>query len=88
MYFLDEPEAALSVGGQLALMRRIHELVTEHSQFVIATHSPILLGYPDATIIELGDDGARTIAYDEAAQVELTRTFLENPQRFLRHLLD
>jgi len=88
LYFFDEPEAALSVGGQLALMRRIHELVTEHSQFVIATHSPILLGYPDATIVELGDDGARTIAFDEAPQVELTRSFLEDPKRFLRHLLD
>ena len=68
--------------------RGIHELVTEHSQFVIATHSPILLGYPDATIVELGDDGARTIAFDEAPQVELTRSFLEDPKRFLRHLLD
>jgi predicted ATPase len=88
LYFFGEPEAALSVGGQLALMRRIHELVAEHSQFVIATHSAILLGYPDASIIELGDDGAREIAYDEAPQVELTRSFLDDPQRFLRHLLD
>jgi predicted ATPase len=87
-YLFDEPEAALSVGGQLALMRRLHELVLEHSQFVIATHSPILLGYPDATILELSDDGIRRIAYDEAQQVELTRSFLEDPQRFLRHLLD
>jgi predicted ATPase len=47
-----------------------------------------LLGYPDASIHELGDDGAQTIAYDEAPQVELTRAFLKNPQRFLRHLLD
>lgn len=88
LYFFDEPEAALSVGGQLALMRRIHELVTEHSQFVIATHSPILLGYPDAKILELSDAGVRHIAYDEAPQVELTRSFLDDPQRFLRHLLD
>ena len=64
------------------LMRRIH------SQFVIATHSPILLGYPDASIVELGDDGARSITYDETPQVELTRSFLDDPQRFLRHLLD
>ena len=59
LYLFDEPEAALSVSGQLALMRRMHELVEEHSQFVVATHSPILLGYPDATILELGDDGIR-----------------------------
>jgi predicted ATPase len=87
LYFLDEPEAALSVAGQLALMRRIHELVLDHSQLVIATHSPILLGYPDALILELSDDGVRTIDYDEAPQVELTRSFLDDRQRLLRHLL-
>ena len=68
-------------------MRRIHELVAEHSQFVIATHSPILLGYPDATILELGEHGIRRLEYDETEQVELTLSFLEDPQRFLRHLL-
>jgi predicted ATPase len=54
---------------------------------VIATHSPILLGYPDATIYELSDEGVRTIEYDEAPQVELTRAFLDDPERFFRHLL-
>jgi predicted ATPase len=86
-YLLDEPEAALSVQGQLALIRRIHELVLEHSQFVVATHSPILLGYPNATILELGADGIRRLDYDQTEQVELTRAFLDDPQRFLRHLL-
>jgi predicted ATPase len=86
-YLLDEPEAALSVNGQLALMRRMYELVEEHSQFVVATHSPVLLGYPGATILELSDEGVRKIAFDEAQQVELTRAFLDDPQRFLRHLL-
>jgi predicted ATPase len=86
-YLFDEPEAALSVRGQLALIRRMHELVRQHSQFVIATHSPILLGYPDATILELGDDGIRRVDYEDTQQVELTRSFLEDPQRFLRHLL-
>ena len=86
-YLFDEPEAALSVRGQLALMRRMHELVLEHSQFVVATHSPVLLGYPDATILELSEDGVRSVGYEETEQVELTRSFLENPGRFLRHLL-
>jgi predicted ATPase len=86
-YLFDEPEAALSVRGQLALMRRMHELVLEHSQFVVATHSPILLGYPEATILELSDEGIRSVGYEETEQVELTRSFLENPGRFLRHLL-
>jgi predicted ATPase len=87
LYLFDEPEAALSVRGQLALLRRMHELVQEHSQFVVATHSPILLGYPDAAILELGEDGIRPITFEEAPQVELTRAFLDDPQRFLRHLL-
>jgi predicted ATPase len=86
-YLLDEPEAALSVQGQLALIRRMHELVQQHSQFVVATHSPILLGYPGATILELSDDGIRQVAYDETQQVELTRSFLEDPRRFMHHLL-
>lgn len=87
LYLFDEPEAALSVRGQLALLRRMHDLVQEHSQFIVATHSPILLGYPDASILELSEDGIHAITFDEAPQVELTRAFLEDPQRFLRHLL-
>jgi predicted ATPase len=87
LYLFDEPEAALSLRGQLALMRRMHELLEEDCQFVISTHSPILLGYPDATIYELSDEGVRTIEYDEAPQVELTRAFLDDPERFFRHLL-
>jgi predicted ATPase len=88
LYFFDEPEAALSVHGQLALMRRMHELVEEHSQFVVATHSPILLGYPEATIFELTERGIDEIHYDDAPQVELTRAFLDDPGRFLRRILD
>jgi predicted ATPase len=87
LYLFDEPEAALSLRGQLALMRRMHELLGGDCQFVVATHSPILLGYPEATIYELSDDGIRTIEYDEAPQVELTRSFLDDPERFFRHLL-
>ena len=87
LYILDEPEAALSLTGQLALMRRIHELVAAHSQFVIATHSPILLGYPDAAIYELNPDGIEPRAYEETQQYNLTRDFLEDRERFLHHLL-
>src|SRR3954452_17723814 len=87
LYVFDEPEAALSLRGQLALMRRMHELERADCQFVTATHSPILLGYPDAAIYMLSDDGVRAIAYDEAPQVELTRAFLDDPERFFRHLL-
>jgi predicted ATPase len=87
-YVFDEPEAALSVHGQLALMRRMHELVAEHSQFLIATHSPILVGYPDAAILELGEHGIRPVSYDETQQVELTRSFLADPSQFLHYLFD
>ena len=86
-YVLDEPEAALSLQGQLALMRRIHDLVRAHCQFVVATHSPILLGYPDCAIYELGPDGVTEREYEETEQYQLTRSFLENRDGFLRHLL-
>jgi predicted ATPase len=86
-YVFDEPEAALSVRGQLALLARIDELVRGGSQLVVATHSPILIGYPEAAIVRLDADGLTRIAYDEAEQVELTRSFLDDPRRFLRHLL-
>jgi predicted ATPase len=87
LYLLDEPEAALSLRGQLALMQRMHELVTQDCQFVIATHSPILLGFPAARIHLLDEDGLREIDYDEAPQVELTRAFLDDPGRFFTELL-
>jgi predicted ATPase len=87
LYLFDEPEAALSPHGLLALMRRMSELVAERSQFVIATHSPILMAFPGATIYECTPDGLRSVAYDDLEHVRLTRSFLEDPERFLRHLL-
>ena len=87
LYLLDEPEAALSLRGQLALMQRLHELLEDDCQFVIATHSPILVGFPGARIQLLDDEGLHDVDYDETPQVELTRSFLEAPERFLRELL-
>jgi predicted ATPase len=86
LYLFDEPEAALSPHGLLALMRRMSELVAERSQFVIATHSPILMAFPGATIYECTPDGLQPVAYDDLDHVRLTRSFLEDPERFLRHL--
>jgi predicted ATPase len=86
LYLLDEPEAALSSQNCLTCLRRIHELVLEGSQFIIATHSPIVLAYPEATIYACRDDGIERIAYDDAELVQLTRAFLEAPQRYLRRL--
>lgn len=86
LYILDEPEAALSLRGNLALMRRIHDLVHDGSQFIISTHSPILLGYPGARIYVLSDDGLTESSYEETEQYELTRSFLDDRERFLHYL--
>ncbi|MBO4238092.1 MULTISPECIES: AAA family ATPase [Pseudonocardia] len=87
LYLLDEPEAALSVTGALAVLARMTDLTARGSQFVVATHSPVLLALPGATILEIGDDGAvRRVGYDEALPVVLTRSFLADPDAFLRHL--
>jgi len=88
LYLLDEPEAALSVQNCLTLLRRIHELVVQGSQFVIATHSPLVLAYPDAQILHCGEDGLTPVGYDETESVKLTRAFLGEPARFLHALLD
>ena len=88
LYILDEPEAALSPQGCITLLLRIHQLVTERAQFIIATHSPILMAFPGATIHLLTEAGARQARYQDLDHVSLTRDFLANPDSFLRHLLD
>lgn len=88
LYLLDEPEAALSVRGCMAVLARLAELARQGSQIVVATHSPILLALPGATIHEIDDSGEITqVDYDDALPVRLTRDFLAAPQRYLRHLL-
>jgi predicted ATPase len=84
LYLLDEPEAALSVSGELALLAVIARAARAGAQFVIATHSPILLACPDARIYELDESGIAARAYDELDAVRLTRGFLEAPERYLR----
>jgi predicted ATPase len=86
LYILDEPEAALSLRGNLALMRRMHDLVHEGAQFIVSTHSPILLGFPDALIYVLSEDGIAEVPYEETEQYELTRSFLDDRERFLHYL--
>jgi predicted ATPase len=86
LYVLDEPEAALSLRGNLALMRRMHDLIAEGSQFIISTHSPILLGYPGAKIYVLSENGIAEVPYEATEIVELTRAFLDGREQFLRHL--
>lgn len=86
-YLLDEPEAALSPRGCMAVLARMADLTRQNCQMLVATHSPILLSLPDATILEIQDNGGIIpVAYDEAMPVRLIRDFLGDPGRYLRHL--
>jgi predicted ATPase len=87
IYLLDEPEAALSPTRQLALIARIHQLVQANSQFIIATHSPILMAYPDATIYSLGSDAISKVKYTDTEHYAVTRQFLNNHESMLAELL-
>ncbi len=87
LYILDEPEAALSPQRQLAVLSRMHDLVQDGSQFIIATHSPILMAYPDASIYQCSKEGITPVAYEDTEHFLVTRDFLANPQRMLRELL-
>ena len=86
LFVLDEPEAALSLRGSLALLRRMHDLTRDGSQFLVSTHSPILLGYPNARIYVLSDEGIAETSYEETEQYTLTRSFLDDRDRFLHYL--
>ena len=88
LYILDEPEAALSPQRQLAVLSRIHDLILDNSQFIIATHSPILMAYPDARIYQCSKDGLSEIEYEDTEHFQVTRDFLANPQRMLKVLLE
>ncbi len=86
LYLLDEPEAPLSPQRLLALLSMIREMVEQGAQFIIATHSPILMAYPDAVILSFDTHPVREVAFDDVEHVSLTRAFLKNPEAFLRHL--
>lgn len=87
LYFLDEPEAALSPQRQLEFLVLMHRLIQKDSQLVIATHSPIIMSYPDALIYSFGEKGVHAVAYQDTEHYRVTRSFLESPERMLSHLL-
>ena len=87
VYFMDEPEAALSFRSCLALIALLDEMRAEGSQVIVATHSPLLVALPGAALLELGDWGIRPAVYDELELVQSWRTFLDGPGAYLRHLL-
>lgn len=86
LYILDEPESPLSPINQLALISLILEMVDENCQFIIATHSPILMSLPDAKILSIENDAIKTASYEDLEHVNLTRSFLNDPHNFLRRL--
>lgn len=87
LYILDEPEAALSPKRQLTFLAIINELEKSgNAQFIIATHSPILLSYPNSNILFLSDEGINEIDYKETEHYQLTKDFLDSPERYFKHL--
>ncbi len=86
LYLLDEPETPFSPVRILALLALFLDAVDAGSQFLIATHSPILLACPGATIVTFDDRGVRATAFDEVEHVTLTRSILANPARFIERL--
>lgn len=87
LYLMDEPEAALSPSRQMAAISAIHQLVKEKSQFIIATHSPILLAYPRAKIFEFSSAGINEVKYTETEHYEVTKEFINNYERMLEILM-
>lgn len=88
IYILDEPEAALSPQRQLSAMVRIHDLINLDSQFIIATHSPILMAYPDAYIYSCSQRGLERVTYEETDHYRVMHQFMMNPNRMLHLLLN
>jgi predicted ATPase len=85
LYLLDEPEAPLSPRGVLQLIALLTDRVARDCQFIIATHSPMLLAFPGAAIQVFAGDAIRRTPYSETEHVQLVKAFLNDPQRFLQH---
>lgn len=86
LYLLDEPEAPLSPQRQLSFLSMLKEMVKQEAQFIIATHSPILMAFPESAILSFDIHPIKEVGYDETEHVSLTRNFLNNPEIYLRHL--
>ncbi|MBM7552592.1 AAA family ATPase [Thalassobacillus pellis] len=82
----DEPEVPLSPMKQLSFLSLLKEMTREEAQFIIATHSPMIMAFPNATIISLDSKTPTQVIYEELEHVQITRSFLESPERYLRHL--
>jgi predicted ATPase len=87
LFLLDEPEAALSPTRQLAFVVRMHDLSGDFSQFVIATHSPLILAYPDAFIYRFDESGIERVALRDTDHYRMTKRFLDDPEEMMKRLL-
>ena len=88
LYILDEPESALSPQRLMSLLVVIDELVKNNSQFIIATHSPILMAYPNADIWEFSETGIHKVGYRETEHYRITKQFIDMPERMMKYLLN
>jgi len=88
IYILDEPEAALSPLRQMSMLTRIHDLVKSDSQFIIATHSPIIMAYPDAVIYEFSEKGIKERKLEETNHYQIMKQFFDDKERMIHHLLN
>src|SRR2546427_8603404 len=88
LYLLDEPEAPLSPQSQLALLAMIGDMVSQDAQFIIATHSPMLLAFPDAQIYSFDKTPVEVVGYEQLDHVRITRDFLNAPARYLKQIFD
>lgn len=86
LYLMDEPESALSPQTQLEVLVRMHDMVAAGAQFIVATHSPILLGFPGATILSFGDDGIHPVGYEQTESYRITELFVNHRESLLRRL--
>lgn len=88
LFILDEPEASLSPMRQISLLSQMHRLVSQGSQFIISTHSPILCAYPHSTVFELSHEGIKTVPWKESEIYKTTYGFLSDSEHILRYLFD
>ena len=88
LYILDEPEAALSPMRQMAMISRIHDLANQQSQFIIATHSPIIMGYPGAMILQISNKGIEVVEYEKTEHYIIMKAFINNHKKMLEVLLE
>lgn len=88
LYIMDEPEAALSPQRLLTLLVMMDELVKKRSQFIIATHSPIIMAFPGADIIQFSEKGMERVSYRETESYRITKQFMDDPERMIKYLFE